>query len=74
MPTFADLQVQHQFDLASLATDAGVPANTIHMMLSGQAVSPQDARHVLQMASRMASEHWTFENTDIALIDEAKDE
>ena len=69
MRNYADLHNKHQFDLARLATSAGVPSAILDRMLSGQPVAQQDALLVLQMASRLTREHYTLENVD-ALIDE----
>ena len=69
MPTFADLHATHHFDLARLATSAGVPFATIDMMLSAHAVTRQDAMLVLQMVSRLAGEIYTLDTVDV-LTDE----
>ena len=69
MPTFAELHAKHQFDLARLATSAGVPFATIDMMLSAHAVTRQDAMLVLQMVSRLAGEIYTLDTVDV-LTDE----
>ena len=70
LPTFAELHAEHQFDLATLAAKAGVPYATLDMMLSGHPVSEQDARLVLQMASRLANEHYTLKTVDVPLTRE----
>ena len=67
MPTFADLQEKHQLDLARLAIGAGVPYAILDMMLSGHAISQQNAMLVLQMASRLTGENYTIDNVDIPL-------
>jgi hypothetical protein len=74
MPTLADLHAKHQFDLAKLVTGAGIPYAILDMMLAGHAVSRQDAMLVLQMASRLASEHWTLENVDLPINEEGQHE
>ncbi len=70
LPTFADLYVKHHFDLAPLSTAAGVSFAVLDRMLSGHAVSSQDARLVLQMASHLMGEYWNLETVDVPLIDE----
>jgi hypothetical protein len=72
MPTLADICATHSFDLASLATGAGVPFTVLDMMLAGQAVSPQDAMLVLQMTSHLTGEHYTLETVDIPQEEERK--
>ena len=68
LPTFSDLHTIHNFNLDTLAKDAGVPYAVLDMMLTGHAVSPQDAHLVLQIASRLASKHYTLETVDIPLL------
>lgn len=69
MPTFGELHTIHNFNLDTLAKDAGVPYAVLDMMLTGHAVSRRDARLVLQMASRLASKIFTFETVDIPLLE-----
>ena len=74
MPTFADLHATHHFDLARLATSAGVPFATIDMMLSGHAVIQQDAMLILQMVSRLAGEVYTLDTVDVLIDEEVQHE
>lgn len=69
-PTFAELHSKHSFDLRRLAIGAGAEEQVIEMMLSGQPVTPQEARLVLQKASRLAGEHYTLETVDVPVINE----
>jgi hypothetical protein len=72
MPTFADLHRLHKFDLAQLATDAGVPDAVVDRMLAFHPVAQQEAMLVLQMASRLTGEHYTLETVDIPQEEERK--
>ena len=74
MPTFADLHATHHFDLARLAISAGVPFAALDMMLIGNAVSSQEARLVLQMASRLAGEIYTLDTVDVPIEKEVQHE
>ena len=74
MPTFADLHATHQFDLARLATSAGVPFTTIDMILSGHAVPQQDAMLILQMVSRLTGEISTLDTIDVPIEKEVQHE
>ncbi len=70
LPTLADLHKEHRFNLASLATGAGVPYPTVNMMMNGQKVTKQDAYQILKMASHQMHVPLTLENVDVALFDE----
>ena len=74
MPTIAELHAEHQFDLARLATSAGVPFATIDMMLSGHAVIRQDAMLVLQMVSLLKGERYTLNTVDVLINEEVQHE
>lgn len=74
MQTFADLHATHHFDLSQLAIDAGVLYTAIKRMLRGEAVTPQEARLVLQMVSRITSEHYTLETVDVPTTNEEEEQ
>jgi hypothetical protein len=66
-PTFTELATAYQLDLSLLAQEAGVSYTVIDNLLIDQPIPIPDARLVLQAASRLSGQTYTFDNVDLQL-------
>lgn len=65
LPTFKEIYERHHFDLATLSTGSSIPSAIIDMMLVDEPVPIQEARLVLQMASRLSRQNYSLETVDV---------
>jgi len=66
-PTFKDLHESHAFDLATLATDAGVPFAVIDMLLENTPIPKKEAGRILETVSRETGQDYGLHNVDVKL-------
>jgi hypothetical protein len=66
-PSLLDLWIYHRFDVARLATLAGVEVDTVQAMLCYYPVSSRDAEAVLDRLGRLVKKSYTLECVYVVL-------
>ena len=73
-PTILELCAMYKFDGNALAFIADVDKSVVHAMFAHLPVHKAEAKKVLAILSELLREERTFENTEVALIDEGEGE
>ena|SRR5579859_6758167 len=69
LPTFQEVCATHHWDFAMLTEHTEVPYSTIQQLLADEPVPIEEARVVLQMASRLSGKDYTLDTVDVTLVE-----
>jgi len=67
LPTFAELNSLHQFDLAILSTTSGISFDRISLLLQDEPILMKEAGPILHAASQQTGLRYSLSNVDLKL-------